>query len=111
MDLLGPIFYSKRFNESVEFYKGLGLKLIKLYENEFATFAFADGRRLGIKAAIAPRHIPGSQTMMVKPADIDVLYKHAQENHWNIIHPLTDEEWGRTFIITDPDQNHIEFIV
>jgi predicted enzyme related to lactoylglutathione lyase len=110
MELIGPIFYSDHFKDTVSFYKQLGLTMTNLDDNKFASFEFQDGHRLGIKAAIEPREIAGSQTVMVKISAIDELYKDARNQKWKITYELSNEAWGKTFIIADPDNNRIEFI-
>jgi uncharacterized glyoxalase superfamily protein PhnB len=36
-------------------------------------------------------------------ADVDACYRRAQEQGWEIVHPLTVEPWGvRRFFVRDP---------
>jgi hypothetical protein len=39
----------------------------------------------------------------VEVADVDVCYRRAQEQGWDILHPLTVERWGvKRFFVRDP---------
>lgn len=43
--------------------------------------------------------------------DVDAAYAEAVERGYEIVHPLTDEEWGvRRFLVRDPDGNVINIL-
>lgn len=110
MQLTGPIFYSSNLEKSVKFFKTLGLRVVNIDEDKFASLEFEDGKQLGIKNETGGREIPGSQTMMVKPNDIIETYDQMKERGIDIVRELKSEDWGKLFIVQDPDGNWIEFI-
>jgi predicted enzyme related to lactoylglutathione lyase len=110
MNLKGPIFYSSNLQKSIDFFKKLGLTAIDIDEGRFAMLEFTNGQQLGIKQETGGREIPGSQTMMVQPNDISSAYKIVQKSGIQIVQELKTVEWGKTFIVEDPDGNWIEFI-
>ena len=110
MDLMGPIFYTNQFDESVQFYQALGLEAVDIDEGTFARLRFRNGNEMGVKASSGGRQQPGSQTMMVEVDDMQKAYEAAKSDELNIVRELTEEPWGTTFILADPDGNWIEFI-
>lgn len=110
MNLKGPIFYSSDLQQSIDFFRELGLTAIDIDEGRFAMFEFANGQQLGLKQETGGREIPGSQTMMVRPKDILLDYEKFKKSGIKIVQELKTENWGKTFIVEDPDGNWIEFI-
>lgn len=51
---------------------------------------------------------PANPVLSLKVDDIDAAYAEAKASDFEIVHPLTDEEWGVTrFFVRDPDGNII----
>ncbi|MDN5721356.1 MAG: VOC family protein [Brevibacterium sp.] len=49
---------------------------------------------------------PLTPVLSLKVDDIDAAYAEAQASDFEIVHPLTTEEWGVTrFFVRDPDGN------
>ena len=47
----------------------------------------------------------------IKVDDVDAAYAEAQARGYEIVHPLTDEEWGvRRFFVRDPDGNVLNIV-
>lgn len=47
---------------------------------------------------------PEDSVISVKVDDVDAAYDEALRRGYDIVHPLTDEEWGiRRFFVRDPD--------
>jgi uncharacterized glyoxalase superfamily protein PhnB len=50
------------------------------------------------------RTAPVTPDLSIEVADVDAAYAAMRERGAQIVHPLTDEEWGvRRFFVRDPD--------
>jgi catechol 2,3-dioxygenase-like lactoylglutathione lyase family enzyme len=98
-----PNIQSDRFDESRAFYKGV----IGLDEGsglDWILFFGTDQRevqlsvmRLDIKAGVHP-------DVSIEVDDVDAVHERALTAGFEIIYPLTDEEWGlRRFFVRDPN--------
>ncbi|HIT76578.1 MAG TPA: VOC family protein [Candidatus Avipropionibacterium avicola] len=54
---------------------------------------------------------PEDATLSVKVDDVDAAYAEAQQRGFEIVHPLTDEEWGvRRFFVRAPDGTVVNIV-
>ena len=54
---------------------------------------------------------PQNPIISVKVDDVDAAYADAQQRGYDIVHPLTVEEWGvRRFFVRAPDGNVINIV-
>lgn len=54
---------------------------------------------------------PVDAVISVKVDDVDAAYAEAVERGFEIVHPLTDEEWGvRRFFVRAPDGNVLNIV-
>jgi catechol 2,3-dioxygenase-like lactoylglutathione lyase family enzyme len=54
---------------------------------------------------------PVNPVISVKVDDVDAAYADAQQRGYDIVHPLTVEEWGvRRFFVRAPDGNVINVV-
>ena len=111
MNLDGVVFYSNDLDKVIDFYKDIvGLTIEYQQDNKYVSFIFPNGIRLGIKKADSSREKPGSQTIIISVEDIETLYKKFISQGIKMYQELTNESWGITFSILDPDDNKLEFL-
>ena len=54
---------------------------------------------------------PVDPVISVKVDDVDAAHRQAQERGYEIVHPLTTEEWGvRRFFVRAPDGNVLNIV-
>ena len=54
---------------------------------------------------------PADSAISVHCADVDAAYAEAVRRGYEIVHPLTDEEWGvRRFFVRDPAGNVVNLV-
>lgn len=54
---------------------------------------------------------PEDAVISVHADDVDAAYAQAQELGYEIVYPLTDEQWGvRRFFVRDPDGNVLNIV-
>lgn len=54
---------------------------------------------------------PRDAVISVKVDDVDEAYAEARRRGFEIVHPLTEEEWGvRRFFVRDPDGNVLNIV-
>jgi len=69
--------------------------------------------RSGISVQLVTRDAtaPQNPVISVRVDDIDSAYASAQERGYEIVHPLTTEEWGVTrFFVQAPDGNILNIV-
>lgn len=88
----------------------LGLSVERFNLGWVANFQSPDGRatvQLVTRDATAPR----DSVISVSVDDIDAAYAEAQEQGFEIVHPLVTERWGvRRFFVRAPDGNIINIV-
>lgn len=105
------IFYTNDLDKTVDFYKEkIGFELEYRQVDKFASFIFENSIRLGIKQKAEDREVPGSQTVIVCPSNIQEKYKELREKGLEFNKPLMEEAWGIEFSLLDPDGNKVVFI-
>lgn len=88
----------------------IGLELEYVSGEQYASFLFENGAKLGIKKASEEREIPGSQTLFIAVQDAGAEFERAKQEGLNIYKELTDEEWAIEFSVLDPDGNKVEYV-
>jgi len=103
------VFYTKNLDQAERFYIDIiGLNLEYKTEN-FISFLFPDGIRLGIKLAKEEREIPGSQTVFIEVENVEEKFNYFKLKNCNFSKELTKEKWATEFAILDPDGNKLTF--
>jgi|AntAceMinimDraft_18_1070375.scaffolds.fasta_scaffold422140_1 predicted enzyme related to lactoylglutathione lyase len=111
MDFDSAILYTNNLEKAIDFYQGIiGLEVEYRQNDEYISFLFPNGARIGIKAAIEKREKPGFQTIIISLNNIKDFYQKIKDNNVNIYEELKTESWGTTFSILDVDNNRIEFL-
>jgi catechol 2,3-dioxygenase-like lactoylglutathione lyase family enzyme len=86
-------------------YLGLGTEVFNL--GWVARFASPDGR-VRVQLVTGDATAPEDSVMTIRTDDIEGAYEEAQKLGYEIVHPLTTEEWGvRRFFVRAPDGNVI----
>jgi predicted enzyme related to lactoylglutathione lyase len=110
-NLDSAVFYSNDLNKIIPFYTDLlGFKVEYQQGENYVSFIFENGARLGIKKKVEEREIPGAQTVFINVDDIDTLYKELKGKEVEFIKELIDQDWGKNFSIVDPDKNKVQFV-
>ncbi|MGH3621719.1 MAG: VOC family protein [Sciscionella sp.] len=99
-----PNFHTTDADASKEFYVdflGLDVVMDKGWIITFATPVSFSGQLCVLSEdATAPE----VANMSIEVTDVDATYAEAQRRGYEIVHPLTDEEWGvRRFFVRDPN--------
>lgn len=110
-NLDSAVFYSNDLVKVIPFYTDLlGFKVEYQQGENYVSFIFPNGARLGIKKKVEEREIPGAQTVFISVDDIDTLYKELKGKEVGFIKELVDQDWGKNFSILDPDKNKVQFV-
>jgi predicted enzyme related to lactoylglutathione lyase len=111
MKLDSAVFYTSSINTIVAFYRDvIGFSLEYQDGDDYASFIFENGARLGIQKSHREREIVGSQTAIISTDNIDELYQAFKAKKVTIFKEIYTAGWGITFSILDPDKNRIEFL-
>jgi predicted enzyme related to lactoylglutathione lyase len=66
---------------------------------------------IGLQLLTSDASAPVNPVISVKVDDVDAAYSQAQERGYEIVHPLTTEEWGVTrFFVRAPDGNVLNVV-
>lgn len=111
MNLDSAVFYSSDITTVIPFYQDiLGFELEYQTDN-FVSFIFPNGAKLGIKTKAEEREIPGAQTVFIRVEDIIALYdKYKVISGVTMYKDLIKQDWGSNFSILDPDGNKVQFV-
>ena len=85
----------------------LGLSVEEMNLGWVARFSSPD---LSVSVQLVTRDAtaPEDSVMSIRVEDVDAAYAQAEELGYEIVHPLTTEEWGvRRFFVRAPDGNVI----
>lgn len=105
------VFYTNDIDKIINYYsQQIGLKLEYRSGDEYASFLFDNGVKLGIKKAAEKIEVPGTQTLFLAVKDAKSEYKQAQNKRLKIYKELTEEPWALEFSVLDPDGNKIEYV-
>lgn len=99
--------------KSSEFYKDL-FDLSPIEESPtFVMFALGNGVMLGLwnKHTAEPRvdHDPGASEICFPCDDVDALYNGWNKKQIVVLQKPVDLDFGRTFVVRDPDGHRIRF--
>lgn len=111
MKLDSAVIYTNELTRAVTFYRDtLGLQLEFIQDGKFAAFRFENGAGLSIKQKSEEREIPGHQTVIITPNDIEEENKRLQGLEVPYYKELSDKTWGKEFSVQDPDGNKVVFV-
>lgn len=111
MQLNSAIFYSHDVNRIRAFYEDIvGLKLDYQDGEDFVSFFFDNGTKLGIKKANRDKEVPGHQAIFVQTDDIQNELQKYQKLGIECYTPYKEMDWGKFFAVLDPDGNKIGYI-
>lgn len=86
-----------------EFFGFLGLTEDTMNQGWVARFTSADSGAC-VQVVTRDATAPEDSVMTIKVDDADVAYAAAQEQGYEIVHPITNEPWGiRRFFVRSPD--------
>ncbi|MGS0688875.1 VOC family protein [Nakamurella sp. GG22] len=95
--------------------KGFYTDYLGLSSEEFnmgwvARYTSPDGRA-NVQLVTGDATSPEDSVISVHAVDVDSAYQEAQRLGYEIVHPLTTEEWGvRRFLVRAPDGNVINVV-
>lgn len=99
-----PNFYTTDVDASHEFYVdflGLDVVMDQGWITTFATPVSGSGQ---LSVLTEDATAPVVANVSIEVTDVDAMYAEAQRRSYDIVHPLTDEEWGvRRFFVRDPN--------
>ncbi|KAB1139910.1 glyoxalase [Streptomyces luteolifulvus] len=98
-----PNIQSEAQKESSEFYGVLGFEEV-MNLGWIMTLASAENPAVQVSLMSEDRTAPVVPDMSIEVEDVDAAYAAMRERGAEIVHPLTDEEWGvRRFFVRDPN--------
>ncbi|MFI1167248.1 VOC family protein [Streptomyces sp. NPDC020801] len=98
-----PNVQSQALEESSEFYGLLGFEEV-MNHGWIMTLASAAQPAAQISFMGEDRTAPVAPDLSVEVDDVDAAYAVVRERGAQIVHPLTDEDWGvRRFFVRDPN--------
>lgn len=112
MNLDSAVFYSHNIETVIPFYRDvLGFTLEYQQGDAYVSFLFPNNVSLGIKKAIEPREVPGSQTVFISlKSGIEDFYAQLREEGITPYKELVTQAWGINFSVLDPDGNKVQFV-
>ncbi|MEU7055956.1 VOC family protein [Streptomyces sp. NPDC046197] len=97
-----PTLHSPAPRENSEFYGALGFEEV-MNHGWIVTLASAENPAAQISFMSEDRTAPVTPDLSIEVDDVDAAYTALRERGAQIVHPLTDEEWGvRRFFVRDP---------
>ncbi|MFP3987032.1 VOC family protein [Streptomyces sp. E11-3] len=98
-----PIVPSDAMRESAEFYGLLGFAEV-MNHGWIMTLASPENPTVQVSFMSEDKTAPVRPDMSVEVDDVDAAYAAVRASGAEIVHPLTDEEWGvRRFFVRDPN--------
>lgn len=98
-----PNLQSTALPQNAEFYGVLGLEEV-MNHGWIVTLASAENPAVQLSLMSEDRTAPVAPDLSIEVEDVDAAYAAMRERGAEIVHPLTDEEWGvRRFFVRDPD--------
>ncbi|MEU4926260.1 VOC family protein [Streptomyces yokosukanensis] len=98
-----PNVQSSSLPRSAEFYGELGLEEV-MNHGWIMTLASPGNPAVQLSVMAEDRTAPVAPDLSIEVEDIDAAYTAMRRRGAQIVHPLTDEEWGvRRFFVRDPD--------
>jgi uncharacterized glyoxalase superfamily protein PhnB len=97
-----PVLQSAALPQSAEFYGALGLEEV-MNHGWIMTLASAENPAVQLSLMTEDRTAPVAPDLSIEVEDVDAAYAAMRDRGAEIVHPLTDEEWGvRRFFVRDP---------
>ena len=107
MDLNQVTIGTRDFDQSVEFYTRLGLKLIVHSEGRYARFELPSGSST-LSIHVDPDHVPSSAMLYFEVEDVDRRYAELTALGVAFDHPPQDQSWRwREARFRDPCGNRL----
>ncbi|AKJ14676.1 glyoxalase [Streptomyces incarnatus] len=98
-----PNVQSTALPRSAEFYGVLGLEEV-MNHGWIMTLASPENPAAQLSLMTGDRTAPVAPDLSVEVDDVDAAYAAMREHGAELVHPLTDEEWGvRRFFVRDPN--------
>ncbi|MEV6833404.1 VOC family protein [Streptomyces sp. NPDC051133] len=98
-----PNVRSAALPQSAEFYGVLGLEEV-MNHGWIMTLASPGDPTAQLSLMSEDRTAPVAPDLSIEVDDVDAAYAAMRERGAEIVHPLTDEEWGvRRFFVRDPN--------
>jgi catechol 2,3-dioxygenase-like lactoylglutathione lyase family enzyme len=98
-----PNIPSEALGESAEFYGALGFEEV-MNHGWIITLASTGNPAVQVSLMTDDRTAPVTPDLSIEVEDVDAAYTAMKERGAEIVHPLTDEEWGvRRFFVRDPN--------
>jgi uncharacterized glyoxalase superfamily protein PhnB len=98
-----PNLQSTALQRSTEFYGLLGLEEV-MNHGWIVTLAAAENPTVQLSLMTDDWTAPVTPDLSIEVEDVDAVYTAMRRRGAEIVHPLTDEEWGvRRFFVRDPD--------
>ncbi|MGJ5749914.1 glyoxalase/bleomycin resistance protein/dioxygenase superfamily protein [Streptomyces puniciscabiei] len=98
-----PTIRSTALPQSAEFYGVLGLEEV-MNHGWIMTLASRQNPSAQLSLMTGDRTAPVAPDLSIEVEDVDAAYAAMLERGAEIVHPLTDEEWGvRRFFVRDPN--------
>ncbi|MEU9210911.1 VOC family protein [Streptomyces sp. NPDC048415] len=98
-----PNVQSVALKESAEFYGLLGFEEV-MNHGWIVTLASAGNPAVQVSLMTEDATAPVAPDMSIEVEDVDAAYAEMRRSGAEIVHPLTDEEWGvRRFFVRDPN--------
>ncbi|OLZ72096.1 glyoxalase [Streptomyces sp. IMTB 2501] len=98
-----PNIHSAAPQQSAEFYGELGLEEV-MNHGWIVTLASPGNPAVQLSVMTEDRTAPVAPDLSIEVEDVDAAYATMVKRGAQIVHPLTDEEWGvRRFFVRDPD--------
>ncbi|MEV0185626.1 VOC family protein [Streptomyces sp. NPDC050625] len=98
-----PNLQSTALPRSAEFYEVLGFEEV-MNHGWIVTLASTENPTAQLSLISEDRTAPVAPDLSIEVEDVDAAYAAMRERGAEIVHPLTDEEWGvRRFFVRDPN--------
>ncbi|AIA07063.1 VOC family protein [Streptomyces noursei] len=98
-----PNVQSETLEESARFYGLLGFEEV-MNHGWIMTLASVDNPAVQVSFMTDDKTAPVAPDMSIEVEDVDAAYATMRAQGAEIVHPLTDEEWGvRRFFVRDPN--------
>jgi catechol 2,3-dioxygenase-like lactoylglutathione lyase family enzyme len=98
-----PNLQSTALPRSAEFYGVLGFEEV-MNHGWIVTLASTENPTAQLSLISEDRTAPVAPDLSIEVEDVDAAYAAMRERGAEIVHPLTDEEWGvRRFFVRDPN--------
>ena len=110
MQLRNVIFYVNDIKSAKSFYENIGFEMLEDFGQFISYRTDAEGIYFSIMQPDDETKVPGKQVCTFWTDDIKILFQQMLESDVEIATELSEEPFGETFAIRDPDGNKIEFV-